>query len=332
MQEILCGDDERRIPPLYQSKLSLEEGQLLRSGNGEKVPSRFVKEDPVHRLPRWLILVQVMGAALLLMSSPASLSAQTKAPLEAAEEAPEKAAAAVAPPLEEKPFTDSVTGMEFVLVKGGCFAMGDTFGDGLPDERPVREVCLDDFYLGKYEVTQKQWELVMGSNPSRFKGGDRPVEQVSWSDVQRFISRLNDQSGQKFRLPTETEWEYAARSSGKREKYAGTSQEIDLGQYAWYFLNSGSQTHAVGEKRRNDLGLYDMNGNVWEWCADWYGENYYQGRPKHNPEGPSTGSNKALRGGSWFNDAGNLRLAYRYAFSPEYRAGTIGFRLAVRRQ
>ena len=251
-------------------------------------------------------------------------------PAEVAEEAAsEKAVAGAASPLPAGPFTDPVTGMEFVFMKGGCFEMGDTFGEGHPDERPVREVCVDDFYLGKYEVTQQQWEIVMGNDPSRFKGNNHPVEQVNWKDVQQFISRLNEGSGRKFRLPTEAEWEYAARSGGKKEKYAGTSQEGDLGQYAWYFINSGGQTHPVGEKKPNGLGLFDMSGNVWEWCADWYGDNYYQERPKHNPAGPPNGANKALRGGSWFNDPGNLRSAYRYAFSPEYRTGSIGFRLSL---
>jgi formylglycine-generating enzyme required for sulfatase activity len=247
----------------------------------------------------------------------------------AEEKAPEKAAAGVTPPLPARPFTDPVTGMEFVFIKGGCFEMGDTFGDGSPDEKPVHEVCLEDFHMGKYEVTQGQWEIVMGNYPSRFKERDRPVEQVSWSDVQQFINRLNDQSGRKFRLPTEAEWEYAARSGGKREKYAGTSQEGDLGQYAWYFVNSGSQTHPVGERRPNGLGLYDMSGNVWEWCADWYGENYYKGTPKNNPEGPFNGSYRVLRGGSWFHDPENVRATYRYCFSPAYRGGTIGFRLGL---
>jgi len=228
-----------------------------------------------------------------------------------------------------KSFQDPYTGMELVFLKGGCFEMGDTFGDGSPDEKPVHEVCVEDFYMGKYEVTQGQWETVMGNNPSRFKERDRPVEQVSWNDVQQFISRLKDASGRKFRLPTEAEWEYAARSGGKREKYAGTSQEGDLGEYAWYFVNSGSQTHPVGEKRPNGLGLYDMSGNVWEWCTDWYGENYYQGSSKNNPEGPFNGSYRVLRGGSWFNDSGNARAAYRYCFGPAYRGGTIGFRLCV---
>jgi formylglycine-generating enzyme required for sulfatase activity len=232
----------------------------------------------------------------------------------------------------EKIFKDPYTGIEFVLIKGGCYEMGDTFGDGKKDEKPSHKVCVNDFYLGIYEVTQGQWEKVMGNNPSRFKGRDHPVEQVSWNDVQQFISRLNDQSGRKFRLPSEAEWEYAARSGGEREKYAGTSQEGDLGQYAWYFVNSGSQTHPVGEKRPNGLGLYDMSGNVWEWCSDWYGENYYQGRVRYNPEGPGNGSNRVLRGGSWFDDPGFLRAAFRYGFPLPTRHSLFGFRLGLSAQ
>jgi formylglycine-generating enzyme len=224
-------------------------------------------------------------------------------------------------------YRDSATGMEFVLVKGGCFQMGDTFGDGDNDEKPLHEVCVDDFYLGKYEVTQGQWEKVMGNNPSSFKGRDNPVERVSWNDVQEFIDRLNNQSGRKYRLPTEAEWEYAARSGGKREKYSGTSQEADLGQYAWYSDNSGNQTHPMGEKRPNGLGLYDMTGNVWEWCADWYGENYYQDSPKDNPRGLGNGQYRVLRGGSWDSDPRDVRAAFRIRDDPANRYYYVGVRL-----
>jgi len=135
---------------------------------------------------------------------------------------------------EDKVFKDPLTGMEFVGVKGGCYAMGDTFGDGNSDEKPVHRVCLSDFYVGKYEVTQGQREKVMGNNPSSFKGGDNyPVENVSWYDVQEFISRLNRKTSMKYRLPTEAEWEYAARSGGKQEKWAGTSRESDIDDFAW---------------------------------------------------------------------------------------------------
>jgi len=248
---------------------------------------------------------------------------------EVGEKVPGKAPTGLPSPLPGSPFTDPVTGMEFVFIKGGCFDMGDTFGDGEADEKPVHQVCVDDFYLGKYEVTQGQWEKVMGDNPSRFKGRDNPVERVSWNDVQQFIDHLNIQSGRKYRLPTEAEWEYAARSGGEKEKYAGTSQESELGQYAWYYINSGKQTHPVGQKNPNALGLHDMSGNVWEWCSDWYGENYYKGRPRINPEGPGNGVNRVLRGGSWFDDPGWMRAAFRYGFPPPTPNSLFGFRLGL---
>jgi formylglycine-generating enzyme required for sulfatase activity len=210
--------------------------------------------------------------------------------------------------------------------------MGDTFGDSESHEKPVHEVCVDDFYLGKYEVTQGQWEKVMGNNPSHFKGRDNPIEQVSWNDVLEYIDRLNNQSGRKYRLPTEAEWEYAARSGGKKEKYAGTSQESELGQYAWYRSNSGEQTHPVGQKKPNGLGLHDMSGNVMEWCADWYDENYYKNSPKDNPRGPSNGSRRVLRGGSWIFNPGSVRAAYRYWYDPATRYLLGGFRLGLATQ
>jgi len=244
---------------------------------------------------------------------------------------PKKTATELSPPLTARPFTDPVTNMEFAFVQGGCFQMGNTFGDGEPDEKPVHEVCVGDFYLGKYEVTQEQWQTVMGSNPSQFKGygSNYPVEMVSWDDVQEFISRLNQKSGKRFRLPTEAEWEYAARSGGKREKWPGTSREGKLGQYAWYDENSAGRTHRVGEKRPNGLGLYDMTGNVWEWCSDWYGENYYQSSPRNNPEGPGSGSYKVLRGGSWSPYPRDVRAAFRLRNAPTYRGDSSGFRLGV---
>jgi sulfatase modifying factor 1 len=250
-------------------------------------------------------------------------------------------AAAQAPPKAGPPapvarteldeYRDPVTGMEFVLVKGGCYQMGDTFGVGNRNENPVHEVCVGDFYLGKHEVTQGQWRSVMGNNPSSFKdyGDDSPVEQVSWNDAQEFISRLNRRTGKGFRLPTEAEWEYAARSGGKKEKYAGASQEDKLGQYAWYKNNSGSRTHPVGQKDPNGLGLYDMSGNVWEWCSDWYDENYYGKSPRDNPRGPDNGTQRVLRGGSWYYNSGYLRTAYRSRFGPPYRVNQFGFRLAL---
>ena len=232
-------------------------------------------------------------------------------------------------------YRDPTTGMGFVLVRSGCYQMGDTFGDSGIVEKPVHQVCVDDFYIGKYEVTQAQWEKVMGNNPSKFRGcgSNCPVEQVSWSDVQAFISRLNQSSGKRYRLPTEAEWEYAARSEGMREKWSGTSSEGELGQYAWHVENSGGHwTHPVGEKQPNSLGLYDMTGNVNEWCADWYGENYYQGSPRNNPEGPESPSNESwrvTRGGSFFDRPWEVRAARRSADAPSHRSYLIGFRLGL---
>ncbi|KAF0159731.1 MAG: hypothetical protein FD159_229 [Syntrophaceae bacterium] len=227
--------------------------------------------------------------------------------------------------------TDSVTGIELIFVKGGCYQMGDTVGGGESNEKPVHEVCVNDFYMGKYEVTQGQWKKVMGNNPSYYSGcGDNcPVEMVSWNDVQTFVEKLNRNSGKRYRLPTEAEWEYAARSGGKSEKWPGTSSESSLGDYAWYSSNSGSKTHPVGQKQPNGLGLHDMSGNVWEWCSDWYGNKYYNQSPRDNPAGPSSGSLRVQRGGSWGNFAASTRAADRYRVKPGVRYCDLGFRLAL---
>jgi formylglycine-generating enzyme len=226
--------------------------------------------------------------------------------------------------------TDNIE-MKFVYIPGGCFQMGDTFGDGNSDEKPVHEVCVSEYYMGKYEVTQGQWKEVMGNNPSEYKncGDSCPVENVSWNDVQEFIRKLNNKSGKNYRLPTEAEWEYAARSGGKREKWAGTSSESSLEDYAWYNDNSGSKTPPVGQKQPNGLGLFDMTGNVVEWCSDWYGDDYYKYSPRDNPSGPSSGSSRVFRGGSWGHDAAYARAALRFRNGPDFRNSILGFRLVL---
>ena len=200
-----------------------------------------------------------------------------------------------------------------VFIKGGCFEMGDTFGDGRSDEKSVHEVCVDDFYMGEHEVTQEEWEEIMGNNPSHFKNCEDncPVVQVAYDDVEEYIRRLNNKTGLNYRLPTEAEWEYAARSGGRKEKYAGTSKKSDLGDYAWYLDNSRVTTHPVKSKQPNFLGLYDMTGNVSEWVSDWYGKDYYRKSPKDNPKGPGSGKYRVLRGGSWYNVPMNIRAALR---------------------
>ena len=215
-----------------------------------------------------------------------------------------------------------------VRVEGGTFTMGATSeqgSDAYSDEKPAHQVTLSSFSIGKYEVTQEEWQAVMGSNPSNFKGAKRPVESVSWEDCQEFIRKLNALTGKQFRLPTEAEWEYAARGGNRSQgyKYAGSD---NLGSVAWFIANSSSQTHDVGQKSPNELGLYDMSGNVWEWCQDWYGS--YSSSSQTNPAGPSSGSSHVLRGGSW-DYYGRCRSSDRGGDSPSYRDLNLGLRLAL---
>jgi formylglycine-generating enzyme required for sulfatase activity len=212
-----------------------------------------------------------------------------------------------------------------VLVQGGTFQMGSTTGHS--DEKPVHSVTLSSFYISKYEVTQALWQEVMGSNPSYFKGSNFPVEHVSWNDVQTFITKLNQQTGLNFRLPTEAEWEYAARggASTSSATYAG-SDNID--EVAWYGSNSGNTTHPVGQKKANKLGLYDLSGNVYEWCADWYGA--YSSAAQTNPTGSATASGygRVIRGGGWDEYDSSCRVAFRRFDSPDNTLFSEGFRLA----
>jgi len=214
----------------------------------------------------------------------------------------------------------------FVEVPGGCFQMGDNLS-GILDEAPVHEVCLDPFAIGKFEVTQEQWLGVMGKNPSYFKkGGNFPVERVTWIEAQDFISRLNVMTGKNFRLPSEAEWEYAARSGGKQELYAGG--EV-LNDFAWYDANSGVSTHAVGSKQPNGLGIYDMSGNVAEWVQDWYESEFYKHSPRKNPVGPlGVWSGRIYRGGGWNTGPGLARCSKRDRYEPTNDFAAIGFRLA----
>ena len=208
--------------------------------------------------------------------------------------------------------------LDLVLIRPGKFLMGSE--KGFDDEKPVHEVTISQpFYLGKYEVTQAQWEAVMGSNPSGFKGATLPVEQVSWEDCQEFIEKLNSKGIGTFRLPTEAEWEYACRA-GTTGDHAGNLDEM-----AWYCENSGSKTHPVGTKKANPWGLYDMHGNVWEWCQDWYGT--YPTGAVRDPTGAAGGSYRVSRGGGWGSIAGGCRSASRGGGSPSGRGNLLGFRL-----
>ena len=216
-----------------------------------------------------------------------------------------------------------------MYVKGGTFTMGGTSEQGSDadsDEKPTHSVTVSGFYICKYEVTQALWKAVMGNNPSNWKGDNLPVEQVSWDDCQSFIRNLNALTGKNFRLPTEAEWEFAARggNNSRGYKYAGSN---NIGDVAWYDDNSGDKTHVVGTKSPNELGIYDMSGNVWEWCQDWFGS--YSSASQTNPTGASSGSHRVLRGGSWNYNARNCRSSYRRNNAPGHRYFNFGLRLVL---
>ncbi len=237
-----------------------------------------------------------------------------------------------APPSTEytaQPQTITVNGVTFKMmpVEGGTFTMGATSEQEEPyqDESPTHQVTLSSYMIGETEVTQELWKAVMGSNPAYFKGANRPVEEVNWDDCQEFIKKLNELTGKKFRLPTEAEWEFAARGGNKSNhtRYAGSD---NLNNVAWYDENS-DETHDVATKSPNELGLYDMSGNVWEWCQDLYGD--YRSSAQTNPTGPSSGSNRVLRGGSWSGSAWSCRVSFRYDSNPSFRNFNFGLRLAL---
>jgi len=223
----------------------------------------------------------------------------------------------------EKTFTNSI-GMEFVRIPPGTFKMGSERGD--PDERPLHQVTIStSFYMGKYEVTQGQWQTVMGTNPSLFPDDPkRPVDQVTWDDAQTFIRKLNALEGVSlYRLPTEAEWEHAARA-GSPSIYSYGNDPKYLGEYAWYRANAARHTHPVGQKKPNAWGLHDMLGNVWEWVQDWEGK--YPSGPVTDPPGPASGTYRMRRGCAWNNEANVCRVANRYSVVG-FRDDFLGFRV-----
>lgn len=229
----------------------------------------------------------------------------------------------------EKTYMNCI-GMQFTLIPAGSFTMGTdrSLRKAYIDETPHHPVTIGkSFYLGIYEVTQEQWTAVMGDNPSQYKGKDKPVEQVSWNDAQAFIEKLNAMEGHnRYRLPTEAEWEYAARAGTESAFSFGDDFRL-LGEHGWHQSNSGYKTPQVGQKKPNPWGLYDMHGSMWEWVQDWYGR--YPSTPVTDPQGPSAGSYRVARGGSWCDSAMDSRSAYRTASAPRYRSFSLGFRLAL---
>ncbi len=220
---------------------------------------------------------------------------------------------------------------KMVYVSGGSFNMGATSeqgSDAHDSEKPAHRVSVSSYYIGQTEVTQALWQAVMGNNPSNWKGDNLPVECVSWNDCQTFIEKLNSLTGRTFRLPTEAEWEFASRggNNSRGYKYSGSNY---LGDVAWYTENSNSKTHAVATKQANELGIYDMSGNVYEWCSDWYDSNYYKNSDSNNPRGAYTGSGRVFRGGRWYSLARYCRVSYRGYGTPDDRGNYLGLRLVL---
>jgi formylglycine-generating enzyme required for sulfatase activity len=217
-------------------------------------------------------------------------------------------------------FTDSESGMEFVHVTGGCYCMGAVANAVSRDTAPVHQVCIDDYYIGKYEVTQAQWRAIMGSNPSTMNscGDNCPVVDVSWNEAQEFTRRLSERTGKVFRLPTEAEWEYAVRSSGTQAKNLLASAASSAAKPG---------LRPVGWSKPNGFGIYDLQGSVWEWTADRYSPNYYRTSPTNNPEGPSEGNYRVLRGGSWVDTAQSIQPTLRIKYEPWIKRAWVGLRL-----
>jgi formylglycine-generating enzyme required for sulfatase activity len=219
---------------------------------------------------------------------------------------------------------------EMVFVEGGSFMMGcDTNSVRcIRDEVPMHRVTLSDFYIGKSEVTQLLWQAVMGNNPSKLKGDHLPVELVSYKDCQTFIKRLSEITGRQFAMPTEAQWEYSARGGNKSRgyKYSGSN---DIDAVAWYSGNSGGRPRRVADKLPNELGIYDMTGNVFEWCSDWYNEKYYESSPEESPTGFALGTFRVFRGGSWRNTPQFCNVTRRNYIRPDKRYNDLGLRLVL---
>jgi len=219
-----------------------------------------------------------------------------------------------------------------IKVEGGTFTMGCTDEKDTSCyywEKPAHKVTLRDFYIGKFAVTQKEWEALMGYNPNFKNCAECPVENITWQEAHKFVEKLSLLTGKNYRLPTEAEWEYAAKGGNKSKgyKYAGSN---NLDAVGWYHNNSGKKTHPVGKLQPNELGLYDMTGNVWQWCSDWFHGEYYSNSPVENPKGPdgTTDNYKAVRGGSWWYEAPHCRVINRDRYPVDAKDDDVGFRIA----
>ena len=236
----------------------------------------------------------------------------------------------IASAMSEEVFTVNGVSFKMIYIQGGTFTMGaniESVDEAWDSQKPTHQVTLSNYMMAEIELTQLLWQAVMKYNPSNIKGMQNPVERVSWEDCQEFVKKLNQLTGKNFRLPTEAEWEYAARGGQKSKgyKYAGSNNLDDV---AWYDSNSNRMTHPVKGKQPNELGLYDMSGNVWEWCQDWFDD--YSSNAQTDPTGPTSGSNRVYRGGSWHSDAGRCRVSFRGHWVASYRRDeNLGLRLAL---
>lgn len=336
-------EEERKIREEERVRLrqSIEEKQSERKTQGEenkKEKKPQARQEKISEKPSkssnnsFLYIVLVLGLLVLgyWMIAPDSKDS-SKIPEATPSTSDPVASTSYPAPIittNNKTFTNSI-GIEFVLIPAGEFEMGFPSHElgGYSDQEPVHRVKLaSDFYMGKYEVTQKQWRDVMGTDPSYFKGDDLPVEKVSWDDALEFIKKLNEKEGiTKYRLPSEAEWEYAARA-GTKSKYSFGDDQSSLGVYAWFYENSGKKTHEVGQKKPNPWGLFDMHGNVREWIQDIY-HGSYDGAPTDGSVWGGVDSWRVVRGGSWFSYDFECESAYRFSFESSFLFNNIGFRL-----
>ena len=233
---------------------------------------------------------------------------------------------------EYETFTVNGVTFKMIYVEGGTFTMGATFEQtsAYENEKPAHRVTLSSYYIGEFEVTQELYLAVVGSNPSNFIGAKLPVERVTWANCQTFVTKLSELTGRTFKLPSEAQWEYAARGGQKSQGYVYPGSN-SVNEVAWYSSNSSSKTHEVGQKLPNELGIYDMGGNVAEWCQDWYGSSYYSSSPENNPTGPTSGSNRVERGGGYSANygAGFCRVSCRGSRTPTFSNKDLGFRVVL---
>jgi formylglycine-generating enzyme required for sulfatase activity len=344
---VLCYECLSGHPPFYTGELIY---QILQEEpeDLEDVPShvrgairKALAKDPSERPASARTLIDIVKADIPVPDDGQSIVATEKAgglplavaPFDAAQakEYQEQTAQALGVSIDKAIDLGAGVRMEFVLIPAGEFDMGSPSSEQnrSGDEGPVHRVKISKpFYMGKFPVTQEQYKAIIGKNPSDFSGKNLPVESVSWADAVRFCRKLSSRENKTYRLPTEAEWEYACRA-GTQARFCFGDDESSLDAYAWYADNSDYKTHPVGQKQANAFDLYDMHGNVREWCSDWYDENYYSQSPSSDPQGPDTGSSRVLRGGSWFFNPRRCRSADRDGLPPVCRSNLSGFRVVL---